>query len=360
MSAELEHTLNLMLRGAGLALLLLLGLRLLAPPHTRQRLLCLALILCIVAYLLSSTPYEAAHLPALPRLLFDLLDLLDCLSPGVFWLFGQSLFNDDFRWRPHSVLPLLGLLLLNLASHTAGLDESARQALILAQQLLAGGLACHVLWLAWHDQSADLVNERRSLRLWAGPGIALYILWFQIASLGEEADPAPGLVLINLLGIMLFALWFSLRLDALLALLTPQTATPLSPDPAVSSSAGEPHGDDDSRWLQRLQQAMSTDQLWRRESLSVADLASHLGLAEYRLRRLINGALGQRNFNAYLNQFRIQAACSQLADPARRRLPVLSIALDVGFASITPFNRAFKAQLGLTPSEYRRQQLGEA
>ena len=73
----------------------------------------------------------------------------------------------------------------------------------------------------------------------------------------------------------------------------------------------------------------------------------------------INGALGQRNFNSYLNQFRIQAACEQLADPARRRLPVLSIALDVGFASIGPFNRAFKVQLGMTPSEYRRQKLGE-
>ena len=96
------------------------------------------------------------------------------------------------------------------------------------------------------------------------------------------------------------------------------------------------------------------------ESLGVADLATHLGLAEYRLRRLINGALGQRNFNSYLNQFRIQAACVQLADPARRRLPILSIALDVGFASIGPFNRAFKTQTGLTPSEFRREKLGES
>jgi AraC-like DNA-binding protein len=104
---------------------------------------------------------------------------------------------------------------------------------------------------------------------------------------------------------------------------------------------------------------MQVEQLWRRESLSVDQLAQHLGLAEYRLRRLINGALGQRNFNSYLNQFRIEAACMQLGDPARRRLPILSIALDVGFASIGPFNRAFKAQQGITPSEFRREKLGE-
>jgi AraC-like DNA-binding protein len=37
---------------------------------------------------------------------------------------------------------------------------------------------------------------------------------------------------------------------------------------------------------------------------------------------------------------------------------VLTIALDAGFSSLGPFNRAFKAETGVTPSEYRRQALG--
>jgi AraC-like DNA-binding protein len=41
-------------------------------------------------------------------------------------------------------------------------------------------------------------------------------------------------------------------------------------------------------------------------------------------------------------------------------VPILTIALDTGFGSIGPFNRAFKAHTGLTPSEYRRNQLGGA
>ena len=36
----------------------------------------------------------------------------------------------------------------------------------------------------------------------------------------------------------------------------------------------------------------------------------------------------------------------------------LTIALDAGFSSLGPFNRAFKAETGVTPSEYRRQALG--
>jgi AraC-like DNA-binding protein len=35
-------------------------------------------------------------------------------------------------------------------------------------------------------------------------------------------------------------------------------------------------------------------------------------------------------------------------------VPVLTIALDAGFSSLGPFNRAFKADTGLTPTEYRR------
>ncbi len=36
-------------------------------------------------------------------------------------------------------------------------------------------------------------------------------------------------------------------------------------------------------------------------------------------------------------------------------MPVLTIALDTGFGSIGPFNRAFKAHTGMTPTEYRRE-----
>ena len=42
------------------------------------------------------------------------------------------------------------------------------------------------------------------------------------------------------------------------------------------------------------------------------------------------------------------------ADPAQAEVPILTIALDAGFQSLGPFNRAFKAVTGVTPTEYRR------
>ena len=39
--------------------------------------------------------------------------------------------------------------------------------------------------------------------------------------------------------------------------------------------------------------------------------------------------------------------------PTQAGVPILTIALDFGFQSLGPFNRAFKADTGLTPTEFR-------
>jgi AraC-like DNA-binding protein len=41
-------------------------------------------------------------------------------------------------------------------------------------------------------------------------------------------------------------------------------------------------------------------------------------------------------------------------------VPITTIALDAGFRSLGPFNRAFKGETGVTPSEFRAQTLGAA
>ncbi len=41
-------------------------------------------------------------------------------------------------------------------------------------------------------------------------------------------------------------------------------------------------------------------------------------------------------------------------------LPILTIALDLGYGSIGPFNRAFKAAVGVPPSAYRAARLARA
>ena len=116
---------------------------------------------------------------------------------------------------------------------------------------------------------------------------------------------------------------------------------------------------DDTLLLARLDVEMRRERLYRQDGLTITAVAARLGVPEYRLRRAINQGLGARNFNAYLNGFRLGEAREALADPAQRDVPVLTIALDAGFGSVAPFNRAFRESAGCTPSEFRTRALME-
>ena len=89
---------------------------------------------------------------------------------------------------------------------------------------------------------------------------------------------------------------------------------------------------------------------YRREGLTLAMLAETVGLGEAALRSLINQELGYRNFNDFLHHYRLQEAAARLTS---QDLPILSIALECGYGSIGPFNRAFRQRFGMTPTEYR-------
>jgi len=89
--------------------------------------------------------------------------------------------------------------------------------------------------------------------------------------------------------------------------------------------------------------------------ITVSNLARRLELPAHQLRHLINQQLGFSNFSDFLNSYRIPWVCGQLADASKRHLPILTLALEAGYGSIAPFNRAFKAKMGITPTEYRDQ-----
>ena len=107
--------------------------------------------------------------------------------------------------------------------------------------------------------------------------------------------------------------------------------------------------------LTRLREIFDGGELWREEGLTIRGLAAKLGAPEHHLRRLINEGLGYRNFTAFINERRIDAAKAALADPAMARTSVASIAFEVGFSSLGPFNRAFREAVGHTPTLWRKE-----
>jgi len=112
----------------------------------------------------------------------------------------------------------------------------------------------------------------------------------------------------------------------------------------------------DAAVVSALEEALNAG-IWRREGLTIAALGAEIGVPEHRLRAVINQRLGFRNFPTFINSYRIKAAQQVLADPRAARRTILEIAYDSGFASLGPFNKAFRDQTGDSPSEYRRRAL---
>ena len=273
------------------------------------------------------------------------------LSAGnnvVFWTLTASLFDDGFRlrwWHAALWLALViaGMLACFLTLRPLGLGltlSSFAFAVLAMTQALA----------SWR---ADLVEGRRRLRLFVVGASSLYIGLTAVAQLaGVQRATPESASLVGAGGMLAIAgivAWSLLQVANTQSLFAP-AAEPSRPveQPAV---AVEPM---DQGLVAALERLMTIERAYRQDGLTIGGLAQQLGLAEYRLRRLINQALGYRNFNSFVNHYRIAEAKAALADPGQAEVPVLTIALDAGFSSLGPFNRAFKAETGLTPSEYRR------
>lgn len=107
----------------------------------------------------------------------------------------------------------------------------------------------------------------------------------------------------------------------------------------------------------KLREQLDEHKVFLNTELKVADLALLMAEQEYKVTQSITGALGYRNFNHMLNSYRIEQAKKLLTSPEYASRAILVIAMDCGFGSIGPFNRAFKELVGATPSAYRKEQL---
>lgn len=109
-----------------------------------------------------------------------------------------------------------------------------------------------------------------------------------------------------------------------------------------------------------LRKLMEETRVYREPALTIELLAARLSTPTHRLRALINGGLGFRNFAAFINGYRLAHARTVLGDAQRARDTVLSIAFEAGFASLQTFNRVFRDAEGVTPTAFRADALMRA
>ncbi len=298
----------------------------------------------VIAYVINSSPQlVSAFAPVMAPIHFAALG-----GVGLFWLLIVALFEDR-AVSPRSLAPWALLSVIGLVGVFA--PRPLATSVWIVHNLTEAGFAAHALYVIWRSWRGDLVEARRRLR---GPFLAVVTLYVMTLS-GFEIAEGLGFFQdwFRLLGGVSLAFYCSAGAFVLLRARSELFGAAAGPVENAGLDAG------DRAALAKLEALMGEGEAWRREGLTIGALAEEVGVPEHRLRPLINDHLGFRNFAAFINARRIDAAKQMLADPGQARTTVAAIAFELGFGSLGPFNRAFKEATGVTPTEFRRTANGE-
>ena len=104
--------------------------------------------------------------------------------------------------------------------------------------------------------------------------------------------------------------------------------------------------------LNKVNQLILSEELYKNNQLKLKILAEKSAIPTHRLSQLLNDNLG-KSFNAYINEYRIKAACQLLQTP--HNLSLEGIGYEVGFKSKSTFFTTFKKIMQLTPAQFQQE-----
>jgi len=279
--------------------------------------------------------------------LFFVARLLDVPHLVFTWLFALSLFNSNFKLKSFHIL--IGILYcapifwVRFEEFGWGLTNPPLIGPIIS--FLSIALITHLCVTTLKGRKDDLLNKRRASRIYFVAIIAFVTL---VSAIGEPLIPrhSEWKLTFNILAIWPAIIWGFIWMMSF-----DQKAVTFSEGSEQKNSLSER----DKQLREKLVHAMNEGLAFKDPKLSIVTLASKIGVSQHRLRSLINQSMGYKNFSEFVNTYRIEDVKSVLTDEKKEHIPILTLALDSGFNSLSSFNRAFKNSESITPTEYRDQ-----
>jgi AraC-like DNA-binding protein len=268
--------------------------------------------------------------------------------PVLFWLLSRAIFDDHFKFKPLLLVWFLIIIIAHFDFFLSGVIQwpGFDPLASIVARLTSLGFVMAGLYTALRTKRADLIDSRirfRNIFIIITAALIGVTLIVEVVSI--DRDTVTVLQVLQRSSIFAITLYFLISTFEIRSGFffkeIPKAKVPSVDDPQISA---------------KLQALMEQQKVYKTEGLTIGALAGLMNEQEYKLRRLINSQLGFRNFNDFLNQYRVNEACEILSDPAQARKTILEIAYELGYQSIGPFNKAFKELKGTTPTAYRKNQ----
>lgn len=313
----------------------------------------------------------------LASLLFNLLSLplhtpwsyilgrVSHATTAIIWLLSYAVFFDNrkvpaFAWV--AITLYIGLRAIGATYYyvfpPVELDSPIYAFFYGIPQIIVTCLWLHTLVLTAGEYNQDLVENRRPIRI----AIALVLSYFGLIMFTNGTFPLFWAVLTGsewrapeILTILLDVSYFPALVGLNVLLFRGDIETINAFQVQSDVHPAQQSSDDvleakDMALLDRVLHTMEVEKLYLNSGLTIRKLAAYLKIQEPKLRSIINRHLKYNNFSHFLNHYRIRDAEEKLL---KTKDPVFNIGLDVGYASLSSFHKAFKDKHGSTPKEYR-------
>ena len=286
------------------------------------------------------------------------LRLIDMFSFVFAWWFGLALFDDEFKpgWLEWTGASIYIIAHMPGRLHLLGFNNWWSAELEVAVSGIILAMMVHLSYIAASGIQEDLIESRRRIRKrFAISVIALVVVTIILTQASIQLGTASIFAMYT---VYFFTLPMSLWGVLWLARIEPeQVEYSIHEDKHPTQLNGI--APKDRKAHQRLVSIMQDEKAFAEQGLNIGKLAERVDIPPHQLRSLINQSMGYRNYTAFLNHYRINAIKQDLSDIDKSRIPLLTIALEAGFSSLAPFNRAFKKSEGMTPSDYRAKKLSK-
>ncbi len=280
-----------------------------------------------------------------------------CYGP-ILYLYTISLTQQNFRLNSRHLLHVLPALSAQLLVHGTSLPT-----LVFAIGIFASLISYTLLSWQHIKRYRYILSQTRSdyeqvaLR-WLSTLLVLQFVLL-ILNIGSVALHTNGYLVAGMVAeiILFFGLWLLVSFMVFQGMQQPSVFAGVSDEDQQVAESSNPEQGLPSEELQTIMASIDShmvkSQAFLNSGLTVKSLGRQLSIIPKNISLAING-VAQKNFSEYVNSHRIAHACQLLGSEQGQQLSIMDVMYESGFVTKSNFNRAFKAETGCTPIEYKQ------
>lgn len=150
------------------------------------------------------------------------------------------------------------------------------------------------------------------------------------------------------LGLVLFLFWMGFSAVRQGAVFLPDTKPA---DEKNSDNVLKSPTEKERLFGEKVKEFTEGEKIYLRNEIRMSQMAEMLSVSPQYLSFVLNSVI-EMSFYDFINSYRINEVCSRIESGDIKEQTILSLALESGFNSKATFNRIFKKQKGMNPSEY--------